>query len=175
MKLLDRAARSAVESRLRRLSQGRLTLREGSHITVFGSGDGPAANLTVHDANFYAATAFGGHLGAAESYIAGDWDTDDLTTLVQLLVRNRDVLDSLETGLAGLAQPARAILHAVNRNTKRGSKRNIVAHYDLGNHLFEAFLDETMTYSAGISFLTTSISWEKNTPDGARFSQSISA
>ena len=150
MTLIDGMARRAVEARLRRLSEGRLTIREGGNITVYGSGDGPSATLTIHDSGFYAALAFGGHLGAAESYISGGWDTDDLTALVQLLVRNRDVLDSLETGLARLVQPARALLHAINRNTKRGSKRNIVAHYDLGNALFEAFLDETMTYSAGI-------------------------
>lgn len=150
MNAINRLARRAVNARLRLIREGRLSVHEGDSITVFGSGNGPAVTLTIHDSRFFSTLAFGGHLGAAESYVAGEWDTDDLTTLVQLLVRNRDVLDSLETGFARLVRPARALLHAINRNTRRGSKKNIIAHYDLGNELFEAFLDETMTYSAGI-------------------------
>jgi len=75
---------------------------------------------------------------------------DSRAAVVRLLVRNRSVLDGLETGLARAARPARAILHALRRNTRRGSARNIRAHYDLGNDFFAAFLDETLTYSAGV-------------------------
>jgi len=127
-----------------------LTLRFDGDAHVFGSGDGPAATVNVHDPDFFAALAFGGHLAAAESYVRGGWDTDDLTALVRVLLRNRHVLDGLETGSARLSQPFRAILHWLNRNTRRGSRRNIVAHYDLGNDFFSTFLDDTMTYSCGV-------------------------
>lgn len=147
---LDSLARRAVLARLEDLAQGRLTLREAQGVTVFGSGDEPAALVDVHDPAFYRAVALGGHVGAAEAYASGDWTSPDLTALVRLFVRNRDVLDGLEKGLARLVQPARAALHALNRNSVSGSRRNIQAHYDLGNDFFRHFLDETMTYSAGI-------------------------
>jgi len=150
MSIFDSLARRAVRGRLADLQHGRLTVREGDTTASYGSGDGPAAHVTVLDPAFYRAVAFGGHVGAAESYVDREWTTPDLTALVRLFVRNRDVLDGLETGLARLAQPMRAALHAWNRNTRRGSARNIRAHYDLGNDFFEHFLDETLTYSAGV-------------------------
>ncbi len=147
---VDGLARRAVRARLRDLSHGRLTVSDVDGVTVFGSGDEPSARVDIGDPAFYRAVALGGHVGAGESYAAGEWTTPDLTALVRLLVRNRDALDGLETGLARLVQPARAILHALNRNSVSGSRRNIQAHYDLGNDFFRTFLDETMTYSAGI-------------------------
>jgi cyclopropane-fatty-acyl-phospholipid synthase len=150
MSIFSNIGRRAVHSRLERLTEGRLTLRWDGDVTVFGSGDGPAATVTVHDPGFFVAMALGGHLGAAESYVEGGWDVDDATALVRLFLRNREALDGLETGLARLAQPVRALLHGLNRNTRLGSKGNISRHYDLGNELFAQFLDDTMTYSCGI-------------------------
>ncbi len=150
MSLVLRFALRAVRARLSQIQHGRLTVRFDGDAHVFGSGDTPAATVTVHDPGFFGALVFGGHLGAAESFIRGEWDTDDLAALVQVLLRNRSVLDGLETGAARLVVPIRAVHHALNRNTRRGSKRNILAHYDLGNSLFERFLDDTMTYSCGI-------------------------
>jgi cyclopropane-fatty-acyl-phospholipid synthase len=80
----------------------------------------------------------------------GLWRCDDLVALVQLLVRNRDLLDGMETGLARLGSIAMRGLHALKRNTRLGSRRNIAAHYDLGNELFALFLDEDMMYSSAI-------------------------
>ncbi|MFT5433377.1 MAG: cyclopropane-fatty-acyl-phospholipid synthase, partial [Myxococcota bacterium] len=150
MNILQRLARRAVHARLEQLTDGRLTVHFAGDTHVFGSGHAPAASVTVRDPNFFAALSLGGHLGAAESFVEGEWDTDDLVALVQVFVRNREVMDGLETGLARLVQPARAALHALNRNTRRGSRSNIVAHYDLGNDFFSQFLDDTMTYSCGI-------------------------
>jgi len=150
MSLLDRWAEHAVHARLDKVRVGQLTLHHRGKESVYGSADGLSARVEVNDRFFYRAVASGGHLGAAESYVAGEWTTPDLTALVRLFVRNRDVLDGLETGAASLARPARALLHALNRNTRRGSARNIEAHYDLGNDVFHHFLDETLTYSAGI-------------------------
>ena len=147
---LGRATRRAVLRRLEGLDHGRLTLTDTCDVTAFGSGDEPAAHVEVHDPDFYRAVAMGGHIGAAESYATGGWSTPDLTALVRLFVRNRDILDGLEGGMARFVQPVRAVVHAWNRNSVSGSRRNIQAHYDLGNDFFRHFLDETMTYSAGI-------------------------
>ena len=151
MSALDRIAEGAVRARLAGLDSGRLIVHDGPSSSTFGPGHGgPTATVEVVDPAFYRALAFGGHVGAAEAYVDGDWSTPDLTALVRLFVRNRDVLDGLETGWARWVQPLRRLLHTRNRNTKRGSARNIQAHYDLGNDFFSTFLDETLTYSAGI-------------------------
>ncbi len=150
MSLLDTLARKAVRAQLDSLERGRLTVVDGDATSVHGTTDGLSATVIVRDPSFYRAVAFGGHVGAAEAYADGAWTTPDLTALVRLFVRNRDVLDGLETGFARVAQPVRQFLHARNRNTESGSRRNIHAHYDLGNDFFREFLDETMTYSAGI-------------------------
>ena len=150
MSMLDTLAERALRAGLDGLTRGRLTVHSGDETTTYGSGDGLAAQVTVNDPAFWRAVAFGGHVGAAESYALGEWSTPDLTALIRVFVRNRDVLDGLETGTARLIQPVRAALHARNRNTRDGSARNIRAHYDLGNDFFAAFLDDTMTYSAGV-------------------------
>jgi cyclopropane-fatty-acyl-phospholipid synthase len=152
-RFLDQLARRAVLARLRQLRRGRLTLAEGDETMHFGQ---PTAECSldvaveVLDGRFYSGIAFGGSIGAGEAYMQGYWSTNDLTGLVRLLVLNRDVLDGMETGLARLTAPAQKLLHWFNRNTQHGSKRNIAAHYDLGNDFFKLFLDETMMYSSAI-------------------------
>jgi len=117
---------------------------------VFGNGNGPSVTLHINDPRFFRATALGGSLGAAEAYLNGWWETDDLVGLVQVMVKNRDTLEGLERGLARLARPFRSLAHALRRNSRRGSRRNIAAHYDLGNEFFQLFLDDTLAYSCGI-------------------------
>ncbi len=152
-RFLDRLARRAVRSRLEQLRHGRLTLVDGDEILRFGRpGADRALDVTVrvNDARFYSDVAFAGSIGAGEAYMQGYWQTSDLTGLVRLLLRNREVLDGMETGLARLTVPTQKLLHRLNRNTAAGSRRNIAAHYDLGNDFFELFLDETMMYSCAI-------------------------
>ena len=146
---LNRIAGSLVRSRLRALETGALILGQDGSVETFGPGGGPEARIDVHDARLFRALALGGHVGAAEAYVDGHWTTPDLTAVVRLFLRNRDALDGLEKGAARLAVPLRALAHAWNRNTRSGAKRNIHAHYDLGNEFFRHFLDETLTYSAG--------------------------
>ena len=146
MSLLDRVARDGLLRRLDRITYGRLAL-DGR---VFGNGTGPSVTLPVKDPRFFRATALGGSLGAAEAYLNGWWETDDLVGLVQVMVKNRDTLQGLERGLARLARPFRSLAHALRRNSRRGSRRNIAAHYDLGNEFFQLFLDDTLAYSCGI-------------------------
>jgi cyclopropane-fatty-acyl-phospholipid synthase len=150
MTLLDTFARKLLLDRFRRLSAGRLRVTETTGSHEFGPGGAPAAQLTVRDPRFYRAMALGGHLGAVDAYLDGWWDTDDLTALIQVMVQNRNVLDSLESGWARFAPPLRRAWHAWRRNSRTGSRRNIAAHYDLGNEFFAEFLDETLTYSCGI-------------------------
>jgi len=148
----DGALRGLVWRCLENLAEGRLTMDDGGHRRVFGrSGDGsPAANVTVEDARFYRHLVFGGSLGAAEAYIRGFWTCDDLVNLVRIFCRNGAVSAGLERGAARLLSPLARFAHWLRRNTTSGSRRNIAAHYDLGNEFFSLFLDETMAYSCAV-------------------------
>jgi cyclopropane-fatty-acyl-phospholipid synthase len=152
-RFLDQLARRAVLARLQQLRRGRLTLIDGDQTLHFGQPDTECSldvPVRVLDSRFYSDIAFGGSIGAGEAYMQGYWATNDLTGLVRLLVQNREILDGMETGLARLITPAQKLLHWLNRNTQQGSRRNIAAHYDLGNDFFKLFLDETMMYSSAI-------------------------
>ncbi len=143
-------ARRLVLERFAKLERGALVLTEGSQTHRFGGGAEPPIRVTVHDARAYAEIAFGGSIGAAEAYMLGYWDCDDLTGVARLMLRNRDVLDGLETGTARLLVPLQKLLRRLARNTRSGSRRNIAAHYDLGNDFFSLWLDENLMYSAAI-------------------------
>lgn len=143
-------ARNLVFLRLKTLATGKITIIEHGRSEQFGTGDGLAVAIHVHDARFYGEIAFGGSIGAGEAYMLGYWTTDNLTQLIRLMVLNQDVMDGLEGGMAWLAKPFLKALHWMNRNTADGSRRNIAAHYDLGNDMFKLFLDPTMMYSSAI-------------------------
>jgi cyclopropane-fatty-acyl-phospholipid synthase len=145
--LLGRKAREGVLARLSGLTEGRLQIREDGSAMTFGPGDGIAASLTVHDPSFYADVALGGSVGAAEAYLRGAWSADDLTALLRLMIRNLAILDDMEGGFAVISAPLRRAAHWLRRNSRSGSRRNIAAHYDLGNDFFRLMLDETWMYS----------------------------
>jgi cyclopropane-fatty-acyl-phospholipid synthase len=148
---LGTLARRAVRARLATLREGLLRVREGGETREFGSADGGVqATLEVLDPACYAEIAFGGSVGAGESYMLGHWRTPDLTALMRLMLRNRHALDAMETGFARASAPLRAAAHWLHRNTRAGSRRNISAHYDLGNDFFRLMLDETMMYSCAL-------------------------
>jgi cyclopropane-fatty-acyl-phospholipid synthase len=109
-----------------------------------------SVTVTISHPQFYADTAFGGTVGAGEAYIRGLWRCDDLTALVRIFVRNRDVMNGMDSRWALFTKPFLKLFHALNKNSKEGSARNIAAHYDLGNSLYELMLDETMMYSCAI-------------------------
>jgi cyclopropane-fatty-acyl-phospholipid synthase len=151
--VLDGLAQRAVRGRLAGLRRGRITLIEGAERLHYGVSDERCplrAEVRVHDPRFWSELAFGGSIGAGEAYMEGYWSADDLTALVRILLQNRAVLDAMETGLARLTAPLQKSLHWLNRNTREGSRRNIAAHYDLGNDFFKLFLDPTMMYSSAI-------------------------
>ena len=150
---LKRIAKRAVLSQLEKLHTGRITLKDGDQVMIFGSDKNSAlvGELEIMDSSAYVDILTGGSIGAAEAYMTGDWVTPDLTALVKVMVRNMDVLDAMEGGLVDfVTKPFLKWFHYFNQNSARGSRRNIAAHYDLGNDLFELFLDPTMMYSSGI-------------------------
>ena len=109
-----------------------------------------AVTLHIDHPQLYADAAFGGTVGAGEAYIRGLWRCDDLTGLVRLFVVNRDTMNGMDSRWAAVSRPVLKIFHVLNRNSRAGSARNIAAHYDLGNRLYELMLDPTMAYSCGI-------------------------
>ena len=131
-----------------------LTVVEDGASRVFGTpeaGEEPLrTTITVKDADMYRQMALNGSVGAAEAYMDGAWECSDLTALVRIFVRNRDLLDRMEGGLARLGGALMRAWHARRKNSRSGSKRNIAEHYDLGNDLFRLFLDESMMYSSAI-------------------------
>jgi cyclopropane-fatty-acyl-phospholipid synthase len=148
---LGALARRLVLGRLAGIRDGCLRIREGREAWTFGvPGTGRSATITVLDPAFYADIAFGGSVGAGESYMLGHWRADDLTNLMRLMLRNRPALNAMETGLARASAPLRVAAHWLHRNTRAGSRRNISAHYDLGNEFFRLMLDESMMYSCAL-------------------------
>ncbi|PMU08927.1 MULTISPECIES: cyclopropane-fatty-acyl-phospholipid synthase family protein [unclassified Pseudomonas] len=144
-------ARSAVLAQLRNLRQGRLRLIYQDRQWLFGDvGSALHAEVEIFDEAAWGMVAANGSIGAGEAYIHGYWRSPDLAAVTRLFVANLEVLDALEGGLARLGRPILRLLHWVNRNSRRGARRNILAHYDLGNALFERLLDPTMMYSAAM-------------------------
>ncbi|MDZ4773039.1 MAG: cyclopropane-fatty-acyl-phospholipid synthase family protein [Planctomycetota bacterium] len=141
-----------VLDRLARIETGSFTIVEGGRRHVYGNGDPafPPALVEVRDERFFGSIAHRGTVGAGESYALGWWTTDDLTAVVRAIARNEAALSGVETGMARLSRPILAIFHAFRRNTEKGSRANIAAHYDLSNEFFELFLDDTMMYSCGV-------------------------
>ena len=138
---------------LSRIKTGQVAVREGDNTYRFGqstSNFSLAATITIRDPKAYARIAFGGSIGAAEAYMLQYWDVDDLTALVRIVIRNQILLKDLDSGPAKLASPLYKAFHFMRRNTKSGSRRNIVDHYDLGNEFYRLFLDDTMTYSSAV-------------------------
>ncbi|MFC3940029.1 class I SAM-dependent methyltransferase [Pseudomonas gingeri NCPPB 3146 = LMG 5327] len=153
--------RRGVLRQLRALRHGQLLLVEDGERQLFGNtGESLLGEIHIQDPAVWGMVAGNGSIGAGEAFIHGYWTTPDLTAVVRVFVSNLDVLDAMEGGLARLGRPFVQALHWLNRNTRKGSRKNIEAHYDLGNALFEQFLDPTMMYSAG-QFLSPDDSLEQ--------------
>jgi cyclopropane-fatty-acyl-phospholipid synthase len=159
---LDKLARRIVLSRLAMLESGQIIVCENGEQVAFGhlTQDFPlAVQLHVLNPKFYSEIAFGGAIGAGEAYIEGYWACANLSEMLRILIRNREVLEKVDSGLAFFAKPLRKVLHALNRNTRSGSRKNIAAHYDLGNDFYQLWLDEKMMYSSAY-FATTDTTLE---------------
>jgi len=150
--VLDGLARRIVLRQLEQLETGTVRLTDASEEYFFGAGgdSGLSAHIRVQDPRFYSEIAFGGSIGGGEAFMHAFWTCDDLVALVRILLQNYEVLDGMETGAARFTQPLQKLFHWVNRNSHEGARRNISAHYDLGNEFFSLWLDETMMYSSAI-------------------------
>jgi cyclopropane-fatty-acyl-phospholipid synthase len=147
---IDRLARRLVVRKLAGMRRGQVTLVDSGGTFDYGQNDELHATIEVRHPRFYRDAVVGGSISVGESYLRGDWDCDDLTSLFRIFVRNRESSQRLEGGLARLAGWGQRMHHAWRANTRGGSRRNIAAHYDLGNDFFRLWLDETMAYSSGI-------------------------
>jgi cyclopropane-fatty-acyl-phospholipid synthase len=160
--ILDPAAGIAAGGMFRRRMLALMARLEGCEIVLEEAGERlrlgrPVAGtetlrvtLVVQDAAMYRRAALGGTVGIGEAWMDGWWDASDLTTLVRILVRNRKLLDRLESGLARVSAAFLRLLQGLRRNSRGASRRNIAAHYDLGNELFRVFLDRNLMYSSAI-------------------------
>tara|TARA_Y100000741_G_scaffold351401_1_gene322431 strand:- start:27 stop:1283 length:1257 start_codon:yes stop_codon:yes gene_type:complete len=113
-------------------------------------------NLEVTSDEFYVLIGSGGLMGASEAYALGFWKVDDLVKLIQIMVRNKDLMDNLDSGFSSIIKPINKWIHYRRQNTLLGSKKNILAHYDVSNDFYQLWLDSTMTYSCGIFKTKTS-------------------
>ena len=143
--------KSILLKKLRGLRFGRLVIVDGPNTFTFGDNRSEFhATITVTSQEFYVFLGSGGTLGAAEAYTAGHWFSNNLVSLVQIIIKNKKTMESLESGLARLANPFNKIIHKRRQNSIKGSKKNILAHYDLSNDFYQLWLDSTMTYSCGV-------------------------
>lgn len=142
------AAAATTITLLSRLNHGQLTVQfpDGS-VQRFGGSSGPSAAMRLHNWNVCAAALKSGDIGLAESYVAGDWTTPQLSDLLRLFLVNREAMDTVIYG-SWWGRLAYRLRHLLNRNTRSNSQKNIHAHYDLGNGFYRLWLDPTMNYSS---------------------------
>ena len=146
-------ARHLVLKQLSQIQYGELVIREGGQETYLGDFDlkfPVRVVLEVDHPSAWTDVAFGGSTGSGEAYMKGSWHCSDLVGLIRVFLRNREVLDSMDSRLSRIKLPLHKMLHWMSQNSRSGSQRNISAHYDLGNDFFRLFLDPTMMYSSAV-------------------------
>ncbi len=136
--------------KLEGLDGGKLHIEDSEGEVIVGKGSERNVSIKVSNISFYRKLVLGGSLAASESYMDGDWECDDLYTLFRLFGHYRPLVEALDNGFAKIARPWLKIEEWMKLGNRKNAKRNIAAHYDLGNDLFSLFLDSTMTYSSGI-------------------------
>jgi cyclopropane-fatty-acyl-phospholipid synthase len=147
----EHRVRAATLKRLGQLQGGTIRYYDAAGCATLGSiaHDAElATDWTISNPDFYWQLATGGSLGAADSYLRGDWEAGDLTTLLRILCRNLESVSGTNSGMARIGRWLARAAHWANRNTRRGSRENIARHYDLSNDFFELFLDPTWMYSS---------------------------
>ncbi|MAM87028.1 MAG: SAM-dependent methyltransferase [unclassified Hahellaceae] len=139
---------------LQRISFGELRIIERladgqEQLTVVGEATSvESITLSILDNRCFGLIMLGGVNGAAEAFMNGYWSTDDLPGLMRLMLRNRTAMDSMDSLFSRVSRKSAEVWHAMRKNTLSGSRKNISAHYDLGNDFFRLFLDERMMYSS---------------------------
>ena len=140
--------KNGLKKKLSHLNVGCISVVDGEDKFSFGDTDSELqVNVQVHSQEFYVMTGSGGAMGIAEAYILGYWTSDDVVMLMRIILKNRFILMSLDNGFAKFLSPINKLIHRSRQNTLKGSKENILAHYDLSNDFYKLWLDPTMTYS----------------------------
>ena len=140
--------KNGLKKKLSHLNVGCISVVDGVDKFSFGdTGSELRVNVQVHSQEFYVMTGSGGAMGIAEAYILGYWTSDDVVMLMRIILKNRSILLSLNNGFAKILSPINKLIHRSRQNTLKGSKENILAHYDLSNDFYKLWLDPTMTYS----------------------------
>lgn len=133
------------------IETGQLILVDNNQRLQFGDRESAfKVTITVNNSAMYKAFCLSGSVGAGESYILGQWSCDDLTRFIELFAINQQQLDAFEQKFAFFSNISNRLAHVKNNNSHAGSKKNIVAHYDLGNDLYESFLSKEMLYSCAV-------------------------
>jgi cyclopropane-fatty-acyl-phospholipid synthase len=146
-----RLAMRLIHRQMQKLTEGELVVRDGDEVSYFGRTTPrfPApVHIDITHPSFYLDVAFGGTSGSGEAWMKGSWECSDLLALIRIFLANRHVMDDMDYGLSRLKAPLYKLGHWLSRNTREGSRRNISAHYDIGNELFALFLDPAMMYSS---------------------------
>ena len=145
-------SRRMVKRLLGGLVGGSLTLQDGERMERYGDAgsEGIHAVVNVHDGQVFQHVLTGGVIGARESYMLGHWSSPSLVDVIRLFSANMDTMQSMDARSSRLRQWLLKCLHAFNSNSLTGSRRNIGAHYDLGNEFFKLFLDPSMMYSSAV-------------------------
>ena len=142
--------KNGLKKKLSHLDVGCISVKDGYDKFSFGDINSELkVNVQVHSQEFYVMTGSGGAMGIAEAYILGYWTSDDVVMLMRIILKNRSILLSLNKGFAKIINPINKLIHRSRQNTLKGSKENILAHYDLSNDFYKLWLDPTMTYSCG--------------------------
>jgi len=146
-------ARELILRLFRNIRVGTLTIHDGEDVFALGNDtrpEAPHAHITVHDSRAYWRVLTGGSIASGEAYIDGDWSSRDLTEVTRLFSANMETLMAMKEGQSWVMQLGLKVAHLGRRNTMLGSRKNISAHYDLGNEFFALFLDPTMMYSSAV-------------------------
>lgn len=142
---------SMVFKLLNAAKEGHLTIHIGNQTHTFGNHEAILhAEIMTNDPSIFKTLMFKGSIGIAEEYVAGKWSSPDLTRVIQFFVANMDALDAVEKKFGPLVRIGYFFKKFKNRNNVSQAKKNILAHYDLGNHLYTRFLDKNMQYSSAI-------------------------
>ncbi|MDP5214161.1 cyclopropane-fatty-acyl-phospholipid synthase [Pseudoalteromonas tunicata] len=145
--------RNLVFSLLDQIDNACIEIHEGAHFKTFGNPNADLkAQLHILDLSCYIDFVKGGSIAAAEAFLDKKWTTPDLTHVIQVFARSQKQLDAIEQQASWLSKIKHKLLSIRNANTEQGSKKNILAHYDLGNELYTRFLDSSMMYSAAIYY-----------------------
>ena len=139
-----------IHQRLSQIKDAHIIIKDGKSINKYGKPGNLSAKINILDTAFYKNIILGGTIGASESFIRGEWSSPNLTNVIRVLARNTEAQDKLENLFTLLSQPFLKVMHKLNENSVRGSKKNISRHYDLSNDFFSLFLDKNMMYSSAI-------------------------